>query len=102
MNQKNKKLSHEEFYLMAIKALQKPPYLGIHTVWSGFNDAFREYFPGEDPVKVTKRLTKQGKIVAIPARGGVRIYLLDETPGRGKETHDRKKAREVLNKMGLE
>jgi len=68
------KLSHEEFVKKAILKLRKPPYKGIHSVYSGFNDAFRKYF-GEDPVFVTSKLAEEGKIIIKPVRGGVMLYL---------------------------
>ena len=72
-------VSEEEFVLRAIKRLRKPPYKGIHSVYSGFNQAFKEHF-GKNPVEVTQRLTAEGKIVTRPVRGGVMIYLPDEAP----------------------
>jgi len=38
----------EEFVYRAIKRLRKPPYRGIHSVFSGFNQAFKEHF-GKNP-----------------------------------------------------
>jgi hypothetical protein len=52
------KISEYEFVIRAIKKLGKPPYEGMHSVYSGFNQAFREYF-NKDPVKVTKKLGKK-------------------------------------------
>jgi len=34
-------INEEEFVLRAVKRLRKPPYKGIHTVYSGFNQAFK-------------------------------------------------------------
>ncbi|MEI7719963.1 MAG: hypothetical protein WCI89_02010 [bacterium] len=67
------KLSHEEFTLKAIHGLRVKPYLGINTVISGFNKAFRDYF-GEDPIAATTKLVEQGKLTLIPAKKGVTIY----------------------------
>ena len=64
------KLTVEEFVLLALKKLKKPDYDGIHTVYSGFNEGFREYFPDLDPVKEIKLLSEQGKIWMRPSRGG--------------------------------
>jgi len=86
----------EEFILTAIEKLRTPNYKGIHTVYSGFNEAFREYFPDLDPVKETERLSREGKIEIRPAKGGVMIYKPGEAPpirSRGKD---------ALRKMGLE
>lgn len=73
-------LKAEEFTLQAIEKLRVPPYKGIHTVFSGFNAAFREYFPGLDPVKVVKLMAAEGKIVARPAKRGAIIYKPSEAP----------------------
>jgi len=43
-----KKISEYDFVVKAIKKLRKPPYKGIHSVYSGFNQAFKEYF-GTNP-----------------------------------------------------
>jgi hypothetical protein len=72
-------VSEEEFVRRAIKRLRKPPYKGIHSVYSGFNQAFKDHF-GKNPVEVTQKLAAEGKIVTRPVRGGVMIYLPDEAP----------------------
>ena len=77
------KLSEYEFFVNAIKRLSKPPYKGIHSVYSGFNQAFREYF-NKDPVEVTKKLAQEGKIVSRPVRGGATLYLPQDAPSRSK------------------
>jgi len=77
---KDKKLNYEDFYKAAILRLRDTSKSkGIHSVFSGFNGAFREYF-GEDPVKVTQELNSQGKIEVRPAKRGVMIYLPGEAP----------------------
>lgn len=92
----SKKLSHEEFVKKAIVSLRKEGYKGIHSVYSGFNNAFKKYFEGENPVEVTNKLAKEGKIVLRPVKGGVMLYLPEEAPN----TND--PAAEALKKMGLE
>ncbi len=72
-------ISEEEFVLRAIKRLRKPPYRGIHTVYSGFNQAFKEHF-GKSPVELTQKMAAEGKIVIRPVRGGVMLYFPDEAP----------------------
>ena len=74
-----KKLSEYEFVVKAIKKLRKPPYKGIHSVYSRFNQAFKEYF-GTNPVETTQKLGKEGKIVIRPVRGGVMLYLPEDAP----------------------
>lgn len=74
-------LTPEEFVLKAIERLRVPPYKGIHSVYSGFNAAFREYFPLLDPVDVTNQLAKEGKLFIRPARkGGVILYRAEDAP----------------------
>ncbi|MCK5512055.1 MAG: hypothetical protein KAI96_04565, partial [Thermodesulfovibrionia bacterium] len=63
------KLSHEEFIKKAIVELRKEGYKGIHTVYSGFNNAFKKYFDGENPVEATNKLAKEEKIVIRPVKG---------------------------------
>ncbi len=77
-----KRLTYEEFFRRAVLRLRDTSKsLGIHSVYSGFNQAFREYY-GEDPVPVTQQLARDGKIVMQPRRGGVMIYLPEDAPGR--------------------
>jgi hypothetical protein len=57
------RLSHEEFVKRAIVSLRKEGYKGIHSVYSGFNEAFKKYFQDENPIEVTNRLAGEGKIV---------------------------------------
>jgi hypothetical protein len=90
------KLSYEEFVKKAIVSLRKEGYKGIHSVYSGFNNAFKKYFDGENPVEVTNSLAREGKIVVRPVKGGVMLYLPEDAP-LTKDT-----AAEALKKMGLE
>jgi hypothetical protein len=87
------KLSQADFVTRAVTTLRKPPFKGIHSVYSGFNEAFRAYFE-DDPVKWTNQLAAEGVIEIRPARGGVMIYLSGEAPARTQ-------GKEVLKKMGL-
>jgi hypothetical protein len=90
------KLSYEEFVRQAIIKLRTKNYKGIHSVYSGFNDAFRKYYPGVDPIEITNQLAKQNKITVIPRKGGVILYLLSEAPPAFT------KGDQALKKMGLE
>lgn len=72
------KLSEEEFVKRAIKKL-RGNYKGIHTVYSGFNQAFKQYF-GTNPIETTQRLAKEGKINIRPVKGGVMLYLPEDAP----------------------
>ena len=81
MMEEVKKLTEEEFVVQAIKKLRKDPFRGIHSVYSGFNEAFRRYF-GTDPVETTSRLAAEGKIEARPFKGGAMLFLPGEAPKR--------------------
>ena len=87
------RLTQAEFVKKAIVSLRKSPYKGIHSVYSGFNEAFRTYF-NDDPIKWTTQLAKEGVIETRPARGGVMLYIPGEAP-------DRSTGKDVLKKMGM-
>jgi len=89
------KLSHEEFVKKAIVSLRKEGYKGIHTVYSGFNDAFKKYYGGENPIDATNKLAQEGKIVIRPVKGGVMLYLPEDSPAAASS------GGEALKKMGL-
>jgi hypothetical protein len=76
-----RKLTEEEFVIQAIKKLRKDPFRGIHSVYSGFNEAFRKYF-GTNPVEATSTLAAQGKVETRPFKGGVMLFLPGEAPKR--------------------
>ena len=77
--------SEEEFVVGGIKKLRKDPYKGIHSVFSGFNDAFRKHF-NKDPIEFTSKMASAGKVEIIPLRSGkgVMLYLPGEGP-RGRK-----------------
>jgi len=77
-----KELSKQEFVKKAIKELGDPPEKGIHTRYSGFQEAFQEYF-GEDPLEATEKLEKREEIVKVPEKDGSRLYLPEDAPGKG-------------------
>lgn len=79
MDGEEKKLTEMDFVERAIKRLRIAPYKGIHSVYSGFNRAFREYFD-VNPVEATVRLAGEGRIVTRPVKGGVMIYLPQDAP----------------------
>jgi hypothetical protein len=79
--EEEKKLTEEEFVVQAIKKLRKEPYRGIHSVYSGFNEAFRKYFD-KNPVEVTSGLAGEGKIETRPFKGGMMLFLPGEAPKR--------------------
>jgi hypothetical protein len=81
MMEEERKLTEEEFVTQAIKNLKKEPYRGIHSVYSGFNEAFRKYF-GTNPVEATSRLAAEGKMEIRPFKGGAMLFLPGEAPKR--------------------
>jgi hypothetical protein len=88
------KLTYEEFVKQAILKLRTGDYKGIHTVYSGFNEAFRKYFDGANPIEITTQLAQEKKIVIRPVKGGVMLYLPEDVPQTSI-------AEQVLKKMGL-
>ena len=88
------RLSPEEFVRLAIARLRLENYKGVHSVYSGFNEAFKTYFDGANPIEATDDLAKQGKIALRPVKGGVMLYL----PGEGPEMS---RGDMALKKMGL-
>lgn len=91
----SEKLTHEEYVRKAIISLRKKGYKGIHSVFSGFNKAFRAYFEDDDPVEIMNKLAQERKVVIRPAKKGVMIYLPEDAPPP-RMTGD-----EALKKMGL-
>lgn len=89
------KLTPEEFVINAIKTLRTEHSKGIHSVYSGFNEAFKRYFDGANPIATTKAMAEAGTIVLRPVRGGVMLYLPGEAPAITQRGED------ALRKMGL-
>jgi hypothetical protein len=54
-----------------VQAIRNPKgaIRGIHSVYTGFNEAFRKYF-GTNPVEATSKLAAEGKIETRPLRRG--------------------------------
>ena len=93
-----KKMTHLEFIQKAYETLRKPGkngvvYVGMHTVFTGFNEAFRKYFDA-DPVKAVEKLAASGELRVRGARGGAIIYLGDDVAASGGD--------KALKAMGLE
>jgi hypothetical protein len=59
LESENQTLSEEEFVTEGIKKLRREPYKGIHSVFSGFNDAFRKHF-NKDPIEWTTKMASEG------------------------------------------
>lgn len=94
----NNNLTVDEFVIHAITTLRdESKSKGIHTVYSGFNQAFRAYFPGRNPVEETKRMAEAGKIVVGYRRGGAMLFL----PGEAPVANSNAGAEKALAAMGL-
>ena len=78
-------LPPEEFLRRAVLRLRKGTAKSIHSVYSGFNSAWREYYK-TDPVEGVKALEEAGKCVTHPTKGGARIYLPEDAPSRKAST----------------
>jgi hypothetical protein len=61
------------FVLLSFELLREPKYKWMHVVWSGFNAAFRSYFPKEDPVLWLQAFFREGLIDLFPAKGGANV-----------------------------
>src|SRR3990167_10573353 len=70
--------SPEAFARLAIVNLRKGKWKGIHSVYNGFNEAYRQYFVGRDPVGDMNTLCEEGKLFMHPTKGGVRLYLPED------------------------
>jgi len=68
--------------------LRKDPFRRIHSVYSGFNEAFRKHF-NKDPIEFTSKMASAGNIEILPLRSGkgVMLYLPGEGP-RGRKTDE--------------
>jgi hypothetical protein len=75
------KLPEDVFTKRAILRLRGERYKGIHTRYSGFNEAWREFY-NTDPVAGVNRLMKAGVISGHPAKGGFTIYLPEDAPAK--------------------
>lgn len=82
----NSKMPYKDFVEKAIKALRKPPYKGIHVVYTNFNDAFRQYY-NEDPRPIIDKLVAEGFLVSRPAKGGAIITLVTDVDEDMKSSH---------------
>jgi hypothetical protein len=80
MTEEPKKLTEEEFVIRAITNLRdEKRSKGIHTRYSGFNQAFKDYF-GVESRATTDKMVADGKIEIKPSSGGVMLYLKGEGP----------------------
>lgn len=81
---KTTRIAYKDFVLKAIEKLRKPPYKGIHCIYSGLNEAIKQYY-GEEARPVLDKLVQQGVIETQYARGGVMVYKKGEAPVRNSD-----------------
>lgn len=84
----------DAFTFLSLDLLKNEKYKGIHTVYQGFNDAFRQHFPTSDPVVHVNAMRDAGKIAVIPVKKGVRLYWPEDKPNVTTPSA-------ILAKMGL-
>jgi len=92
-----KRLSSREFILLALEVLPMDGCSGFHVTYSGFNQAFKEYFGVTSitgSIRATAKLAEDGEIDILPVRGGVIIAK----PGSGRKIYN---AEHVFRKMDL-
>lgn len=75
-------MTHTEFVLRAIRKLRKPPYKGIHSVYSGTNKAFGDYFhlSNAETIEAIGVVVSAGAVVSRPVKGGVMLYVAGDMP----------------------
>lgn len=77
------KMEKKEFARKAIERCRTGKYKGIHTVYSGFNTAWREYYgKDEDPVVGVNKLIADGHITGHGAKGGFQIGLPEDAKSK--------------------
>jgi hypothetical protein len=76
----DQKASYEAFFRAAITQLRDPTISrGIHVVYSGFNNALKQYYGKDiDPKEITGKLAREGKIAIRFVKGGAMIYLPED------------------------
>ncbi len=72
------KVAYGEFVKRAITSLRQENEDGIHAEKSGFVDAFKKYYDGEDPLKIISKLAKKGEITIKKVPDGLMLYLSDK------------------------
>ena len=85
-------ITEQEFVRKAILTLRKPPYEGIDSVQSGFEEAFRAYFD-KDPQETIEQLVRKGELVVRSSEDRMTLYL-----PKGKQES---RPERVLRLMGL-
>jgi len=76
-------MTDQEFFERAIRRCRKEGFKGIHTVYSGVNNAYRQ-FRGKDadPIAAVNKLIAAGHLAGNPAKGGFTIYLPEDAKSK--------------------
>ena len=94
------KISEKDFVLRSIVLLRKPGKLGLHTVWSNFNDAFRCEF-GRDPYETIAWLEREGLIKKVFSKKGSWLYLKEDWTEEQKHRVDRAKQKRIKAALNI-
>lgn len=72
---KHPKVAVKDFVYAAIEQFRSPGHIAVHTVYSGFNAALREFYKEEglDPVAEVDRLVRAGELKRRFVKGGALI-----------------------------
>lgn len=75
-------MPHAEFVVIAIRKLRKPPFKGIHSVYSGLNNAFMGNYGVDkaEAVRLINVVVASGAVSSRPVKGGAMLYLRGEAP----------------------
>lgn len=69
-----KKIPPEEFVIESILNSRRAIYEGIHSIYSGFNEAFKKNY-GEDPTNTLQKLESEGKIKIKKYKTGLVLFI---------------------------
>jgi hypothetical protein len=99
--EKKEKLNPLEFTVFMVFN-KRGDFHGINPIFSGFNEAYRSYFPGQDVVADLKEIAKTG-LVASGTRWPHTLYFPSELPdGGAKKTEGVSgKAADMLAAVGV-
>jgi hypothetical protein len=67
-----------DFVMQYIETNRGKGYAGLHSVYSGLNQAIKRLYPDIDPVKLTSQMAADGLIVIRYVKGGAYLIPADE------------------------
>lgn len=80
-------VAHAVFVINAIRVLRRPPFKGIHSVYSGLNRNFGLNY-GLDKAQTIEAIGKvvaSGVVSSRPVKGGIMLYIPGEMPGSTRD-----------------